>query len=56
MKILQAAVKEEDNETRVWKFVLAQWKAVVKSREQMRRCFKRGEVSPLILSAIHSTC
>ncbi|KAG0370460.1 hypothetical protein BGZ54_006236 [Gamsiella multidivaricata] len=45
MKIYQAVVKEEDNGTRVWKFVLSQWKAIVKSREQMRRCFKRGEVS-----------
>ncbi|KAF9915150.1 hypothetical protein BX616_006796 [Lobosporangium transversale] len=45
MRSFQAQVKQEDNGTRVWKFVLAQWKTVVKSREQMRRCFKRGEVS-----------
>ncbi|KAG0249230.1 hypothetical protein BG011_009494 [Mortierella polycephala] len=44
MKELKAVVTEEDNGTRVWKYVLKQWKAIVKSREQMRRSFKRGEV------------
>ncbi|KAF8984449.1 hypothetical protein BGZ46_008004 [Entomortierella lignicola] len=44
MKPLEALVKEEDNGIRVWKFVLVQWKLIVKSREQMRKCFKRGEV------------
>ncbi|KAF9158334.1 hypothetical protein BGX20_003437 [Mortierella sp. AD010] len=44
MKALESLVKQEDNGIRVWKFVLNQWKSIVKSREQMRRCFKRGEV------------
>ncbi|KAI1312253.1 hypothetical protein EDD11_003010 [Mortierella claussenii] len=44
MKTLQAQVRQEDSGIRVWRFVLAQWKATVKSREQMRQCFKRGEV------------
>ncbi|KAF9179290.1 hypothetical protein BGZ51_007014 [Haplosporangium sp. Z 767] len=44
MKELKAVVTEEDNGTRVWKYVLKQWKSTVKSREQMRRSFKRGEV------------
>ncbi|KAF9351195.1 hypothetical protein BGX26_010744 [Mortierella sp. AD094] len=44
MKALESLVKQEDNGIRVWKFVLIQWKSIVKSREQMRRCFKRGEV------------
>ncbi|KAF9108744.1 hypothetical protein BGX27_008244 [Mortierella sp. AM989] len=45
MKALESLVKQEDNGIRVWKFVLIQWKSIVKSREQMRRCFKRREVS-----------
>ncbi|KAF9276674.1 hypothetical protein BGZ68_009853 [Mortierella alpina] len=45
MTTLEALVAEPDNGIRVWKFVLSQWKAVVKSREHMRKCFKREEVS-----------
>ncbi|KAF9922363.1 hypothetical protein FBU30_007561 [Linnemannia zychae] len=45
MKELQLQVQEEDNGNRVSKFVLAHWKAIVKSREHSRKCFKRGEVT-----------
>ncbi|KAF9928479.1 hypothetical protein BGZ75_008700 [Mortierella antarctica] len=45
MTTLEALVSEPDNGIRAWKFVLTQWKAVVKSREHMRKCFKREEVS-----------
>ncbi|KAG0024609.1 hypothetical protein BGZ82_010415 [Podila clonocystis] len=45
MKELQATVLEQDNGARVWKFVMQHWKAIVQSREHMRKCFKRGEVS-----------
>ncbi|KAF9335855.1 hypothetical protein BG006_010476 [Podila minutissima] len=45
MKELEAAVLEQDNGSRVWKFVMQHWKAIVQSREHMRKCFKRGEVS-----------
>ncbi|KAF9573237.1 hypothetical protein EC968_008875 [Mortierella alpina] len=45
MTTLEAWVAEPDNGIRAWKFVLNQWKAVVKSREHMRKCFKREEVS-----------
>ncbi|GJJ72855.1 hypothetical protein EMPS_05213 [Entomortierella parvispora] len=45
MKTLEAIVTEVDHGNRVWKFVLSQWKAIVKSREQMRQCFKRQEVT-----------
>ena len=44
MKELQLQVQDEDDGNRAWKFVLAHWKAVVKSREHNRKCFKRGEV------------
>ncbi|KAF9960715.1 hypothetical protein BGZ70_008505 [Mortierella alpina] len=45
MTTLEALVAEPDNGNRVWKFVISHWKAVVKSREHMRKCFKREEVS-----------
>ncbi|KAG0204703.1 hypothetical protein BGX33_008316 [Mortierella sp. NVP41] len=45
MKELQLQVQEEDDGARAWKFVLAHWKTVVKSREHNRKCFKRGEVT-----------
>ncbi|KAG0087213.1 hypothetical protein BGZ93_011083 [Podila epicladia] len=45
MKELKATVLEQDNGSRVWKFVMQHWKAIVQSREHMRKCFKRGEVS-----------
>ncbi|KAG0278647.1 HemK methyltransferase member 1 [Linnemannia exigua] len=45
MKELQLQVQDEDDGNRAWKFVLAHWKAVVKSREHNRKCFKRGEVT-----------
>ncbi|KAF9150936.1 hypothetical protein BG015_007240 [Linnemannia schmuckeri] len=45
MKELQLQVQDEDNGNRAWKFVLAHWKTIVKSREHNRRCFKRGEVT-----------
>ncbi|CAO3562999.1 unnamed protein product [Mortierella alpina] len=45
MTALEALVAEPDNGIRVWKFVISHWKAVVKSREHMRKCFKREEVS-----------
>lgn len=48
MKTLEAIVTEVDHGNRVWKFVLSHWKAIVKSREQMRQCFKRQEVMYLI--------
>ncbi|KAF9126136.1 hypothetical protein BGW39_006848 [Mortierella sp. 14UC] len=45
MKELQLQVQDEDDGNRAWKFVLAHWKTVVKSREHNRKCFKRGEVT-----------
>ncbi|KAF9430773.1 hypothetical protein BGZ94_004067 [Podila epigama] len=45
MKELDAIVLEHDNGSRVWKFVMHHWKTIVQSREQMRKSFKRGEVS-----------
>ncbi|KAG0208070.1 hypothetical protein BGX28_000890 [Mortierella sp. GBA30] len=45
MRELHAEVSEQDNGIRVWKFVLHRWKDIVKSREHMRKCFKRGEVT-----------
>ncbi|KAF9309062.1 hypothetical protein BG003_010266 [Podila horticola] len=45
MKELEATVLEQDNGSRVWKFVMQHWKAIVQSREHMRKCFKRSEVS-----------
>ncbi|KAG0298715.1 hypothetical protein BGZ98_000108 [Dissophora globulifera] len=45
MKSFEVIVQDDNDGIRAWKFVLSQWKAIVKSREQMRRCFKRGEVS-----------
>ncbi|KAF9204830.1 hypothetical protein BGZ59_000833 [Podila verticillata] len=45
MKELEATVLEQDNGSRAWKFVMQHWKAIVQSREHMRKCFKRGEVS-----------
>jgi hypothetical protein len=48
MKELQLQVQDEDDGNRAWKFVLAHWKSVVKSREHNRKCFKRGEVCSVI--------
>ncbi|KAG0054085.1 hypothetical protein BGZ83_011969 [Gryganskiella cystojenkinii] len=45
MKTLQAVVAETDHGVRVWKFALQLWKDTIKSREQMRQSFKRGEVT-----------
>ncbi|KAF9962975.1 hypothetical protein BGZ65_006905 [Modicella reniformis] len=45
MNTSQAVVGVENDGTRVWKYVFCQWKDIVKSKEQMRRCFKRGEVA-----------
>ncbi|KAF9581790.1 hypothetical protein BGW38_001075 [Lunasporangiospora selenospora] len=45
MKELQAIASEEDKGARLWRFVMQHWKAIVQSREQTRKCFKRGEIS-----------
>lgn len=44
MNSSQSVVEAKDDGTRVWKYVLSQWRDTVKSREQMRKSFKRGEV------------
>ncbi|KAG0260270.1 hypothetical protein DFQ27_003627 [Actinomortierella ambigua] len=42
---LTIAIDEKDNGVRIWKFALTHWKPIVQSREQLRRCFKRGEIT-----------
>lgn len=56
MKELQLQVQDEDDGNRAWKFVLAHWKTVVKSREHNRKCFKRGEVSEYLCTIFFFTC
>lgn len=52
MKELQLQVQDEDDGNRAWKFVLAHWKTVVKSREHNRKCFKRGEVGEYLCTIL----
>lgn len=56
MKELQLQVQDEDDGNRAWKFVLAHWKTVVKSREHNRKCFKRGEVGEYLCTIFYFIC
>ncbi|KAF9972734.1 hypothetical protein BGZ73_004070 [Actinomortierella ambigua] len=45
IKELAITIDDKHNGMRIWKIALVQWKTIVQSREQLRRSFKRGEIT-----------
>ncbi|KAG0228888.1 hypothetical protein BGW42_001898 [Actinomortierella wolfii] len=45
VKELSITIDNKDDGIRIWKIALSHWKTIVQSREQLRRCFKRGEIT-----------